>query len=182
MSDSPKADAFFDGGFQVPWGWDPNRIGGTESIKQNLVSTNGAAYSAMFGVAALQQRSGAPFYEVVRHGGIDYATRPGVFRKISDPDDYHFLFTAGWINTPHGSGVPCELNLLSYIRQEASFTSGGRLDDIPAEAAALGGDAAVAEAAEVTRSRCPHCQAEDAAKAEAEAAQGVAVDAAAGEE
>lgn len=47
MSDSPKADAWFNGGLQIPWGWDPDKTGNTESIASSLVATNRAAHSAL---------------------------------------------------------------------------------------------------------------------------------------
>lgn len=47
MSDSPKADAWFNGGLQVPWGWDPDKTGNTESIASSLVATNRAAHTAV---------------------------------------------------------------------------------------------------------------------------------------
>jgi hypothetical protein len=49
------------------------------------------------------------YYEVVRCDGVDYAYRPGVFRKIADPDDYHFLISSpGFIDVPHGEAPVVE--------------------------------------------------------------------------
>jgi len=71
------------------------------------------------------------FYEVVRHGGVDYAYRPGMFRKIQDPDDYHFLAsTPGYIDVPHGEAPDIERNLLEYIQREAARIGGGQIDPI----------------------------------------------------
>ena len=71
------------------------------------------------------------FYQVVRHNGVDYAYRPGLFRKIMDPDDYHFLSSSpGYINVAHGSAPQVERNLLEYIRNEAAKVGGGQIDGI----------------------------------------------------
>lgn len=77
-------------------------------------------------------RANSAYYKVVRHGNIDYAFAPGVFRVIWSPDDYFFMWVAGFHATPHGTAPEIQLNLLQYIRQEvAKFTPPGVvLDDI----------------------------------------------------
>jgi hypothetical protein len=71
------------------------------------------------------------FYGVVRCNDIDYAYRPGVFRMITSPDDYHFLASSpGYIDVPHGSAPVIERNLLEYIRNEAAKIPGGQIDPI----------------------------------------------------
>ena len=133
MSDSPQADAWFNGGFQVPWGWDPGGVGGTESIKQNLVSTNSVSFGTLDELRRFigTTRFAAPYYVVMRHLGIDYAFRPGVFRMIVSPDDYHFLMSCWYIVQPHGTAPSVERNLLEYIRREAARVGGGQIDDMP---------------------------------------------------
>jgi hypothetical protein len=71
------------------------------------------------------------FYEVVRCNEIDYAYRPGLFRMIRDPDDYHFLASSpGYIDVPHGEAPVIERNLLEYIQAEAAKIGGGQIDPI----------------------------------------------------
>lgn len=169
MTDSPKADAWFGRDYQMPWGYDPNNTGGRESIESNLVSTNRAAYVTLAEfrafVAELGQRGGAPFYMVVRYDQTDWIARPGTFRRIESPDDYHFLFTSKWINTPHGAAPQVAHNLLSYIRLEATFgPAGGRIDGLPPAPAA--GVVRTQTTAQV-RADCPICAEQDAAAATA---------------
>jgi hypothetical protein len=152
MSDSPKADSWFNGGFQIPWGYDPAGIGGTESIKQSLVSTNGAAYTTLTELRQLAARgSGVAFYSVVRHQGVDYFYRPGIFRICVSPDDYHFAASSpGYINVPHGAAPVVERNLLEYIQREAALLGGGHIDPLPALPP-------VGAAAQVVEEPCPIC-------------------------
>jgi hypothetical protein len=158
MSDSPKADAWFNGGFQIPWGYDPAGVGGTESIKQSLVSTNGATYTTLTELRALAGRRGSTYYSVVRHQGADYFYRPGIFRLCVDPNDYHFMAsTPGYINVPHGEAPVVELNLLEYIQREAALLTGGRIDPTPTP------PAAGVAAAPVAEEPCPICTREKAA-------------------
>lgn len=163
MSNSPEADAWFNGGFQVPWGWDPGGIGGTESIKQNLVSTNGVSFATLDELRkfiATLRAGAAPFYVVMRHQGIDYAFCPGVFRRIIGPDDYHFLMSCWYISQPHGSAPSIERNLLEYIRAESARVGGGQIDDMPPEPSASADvDRAVFDDA------CPICELERAQNA-----------------
>lgn len=71
------------------------------------------------------------YYEVVRCNGVDYAYRPGMFRKITDPDDYHFLSSSpGYIDVPHGEAPVIEGNLLDYIRRESARIGGGQIDPL----------------------------------------------------
>ena len=54
MSDSPRADAWFNGGFQVPWGKQPgDGVEHTESIASSVVATNRAAHEACDLIAPL---------------------------------------------------------------------------------------------------------------------------------
>lgn len=61
------------------------------------------------------------YYKVYRMNDVDYVAAPGRFRAITSPDDYHFLASTGWIDTPHGEGQVIERNLLEYIRNEAAM-------------------------------------------------------------
>jgi hypothetical protein len=60
------------------------------------------------------------YFRVYRMAGVDYVACPGRFRALMDPDDYHFMFSTGWIDVPHGEGQEVERNLLEYIREEAA--------------------------------------------------------------
>lgn len=62
MSDSPRADAWFNGGFQIPWGSQPADANDvrTESIASSVVATNRNSVEANNGVKALLARPAAP--------------------------------------------------------------------------------------------------------------------------
>jgi hypothetical protein len=164
MTNSPKADAWLRD-YQVPWGFQAPGGTNTESLHQSIVSTNGAATESRVRLQALP----TPFYQVIRVGGVDFAARPGVFRLITSPDDYHFLLASGWISVPHGSAAAIELNLLQYIRNEASLTGGGKIEAIPGSIKEI---AVRAESVEDTHAACPYCRAEDETAAVARA-QGI---------
>lgn len=157
MTSNPKADTWFREilrEFQVPWGYQAPGGKNTESLESSLVSTNRSATET----AVRMRNLPLPFYQVVRYLGVDYAARPGVFRLIASPDDYHFLMACGWINIPHGAAVSIELNLLQFIRAECSRggVAGGSIDAIANAPSVLG------ETMAETRAACPLCQAEGA--------------------
>lgn len=156
MTNSPKADAWIRE-FQVPWGFQAAGGKNTESLLQSLVSTNGAAVES----AARLRTAPLPWYQVVRLAGVDFAVRPGVFRLITSPDDYHFLLSSGWINVPHGSAASVELNLLQYIRNEASLAGDGKIEPIPEGLGVKVAARETVETAAETRQGCAYCLAED---------------------
>lgn len=176
MTNSPAADQWIES-YQVRWGHDPGKTGNTESIAQNLVSTNGTVYATLDELRALAANLAAagatPFYFVVRYQSVDYAFRPGLFRMITSPDDYHFLASCRYITQPHGEAPNVELNLLDYIRKESARITGGQIDDLPgtpppaptapAKVASL---LAVDAAKPAEADPCPICAVEAAAAAE----------------
>lgn len=84
--------------------------------------TAGVLRAPEFKLTDYEQKLKPFIYRVYRHTAtqIDYAAGPGRFKFINSPDDYHFLYSCGWINIQHDQAQPVETNLLEYIRDEAA--------------------------------------------------------------